>query len=65
VGIDISTPDPVLVRVSNQGAVPPSVRSNFFEKYTTFGKKGGTGLGTYSAQLAARTMGYGPVDGVL
>jgi signal transduction histidine kinase len=29
----------------------------FFEKYTTLGKRGGTGLGTYSARLMARTMG--------
>jgi hypothetical protein len=32
--------------------------SIFFEKYKTFGKKSGTGLGTYSARLMARTMGY-------
>ena len=43
--------------VGNTGMVPEAVRDCFFEKYATAGKKGGTGLGTYSAQLMARTMG--------
>jgi two-component system sensor histidine kinase/response regulator len=33
------------------------MHSTFFEKYTTSGKKGGTGLGTYSAKLIAETQG--------
>lgn len=41
----------------NQGTVPEAIRSHFFEKYRTHGKKGGTGLGTYSAKLMADTMG--------
>lgn len=43
--------------ITNSGAVPASVRQTFFDKYVTADKKGGTGLGTYSANLVARTMG--------
>lgn len=45
------------VAVRNLGAVPPEMRERFFEKYATFGKAGGTGLGTYSAMLIAKTHG--------
>lgn len=45
------------ILVSNKGAVPEDIRPRFFEKYATSGKEGGTGLGTYSASLIARTMG--------
>ena len=45
------------VAVCNQGEVPPEIRDRFFEKYATAGKKQGTGLGTYSAKLIARTHG--------
>ncbi len=41
--------------IHNQGAVPPEIRERFFEKYSTSGKTGGTGLGTYSASLIAET----------
>lgn len=41
----------------NQGEVPPAVRQRFFEKYATWGKAHGTGLGTYSARLMVRTLG--------
>lgn len=43
------------IAVSNAGAVPTSIRKNFFEKYVTAGKKDGTGLGTYGARLIAET----------
>lgn len=43
--------------IHNSGAVPVEIRDRFFEKYVTFGKESGTGLGTYSAALMARTMG--------
>ncbi|MDH5300536.1 MAG: hybrid sensor histidine kinase/response regulator [Gammaproteobacteria bacterium] len=41
------------VRIHNQGVVPEVLRGCFFEKFSTAGKKGGTGLGTYSARLSA------------
>ncbi len=64
--------DPVRVEVRREGglaevsvwnprAVPQDMRSRFFERYATFGKVGGTGMGTYSARLMARAMG-GSVD---
>jgi DNA-binding response OmpR family regulator len=46
-----------IISIHNQGAVPAEIRENFFEKYTTSGKKNGTGLGTYSAKLIAETLG--------
>ena len=46
------------ITIRNKGAVPESIRSIFFEKYSTPGKPGGTGIGTYSAKLIADTMGY-------
>ena len=42
----------------NKGAVPKEIRAQFFGKYKTHGKRGGTGLGTYSARLIAEAMGY-------
>jgi signal transduction histidine kinase len=49
--------DKALIRIHNQGAVPEEIREKFFDKYTTVGKSGGTGLGTYSAKLMAETQG--------
>ncbi|MEO5370519.1 MAG: hybrid sensor histidine kinase/response regulator [Magnetococcus sp. DMHC-1] len=44
------------IRITNQGEVPYDIRDRFFEKYVTSGKKRGTGLGTYSAWLSAKTQ---------
>ena len=44
------------VRIHNRGEVPQELRERFFDKFTTAGKSGGTGLGTYSARLMAETM---------
>jgi CheY-like chemotaxis protein len=49
--------DVIMVRIHNPGAVPDAVRAIFFEKYASSGKAAGTGLGTYSARLMARTQG--------
>ncbi|MEO5363136.1 MAG: hybrid sensor histidine kinase/response regulator [Magnetococcus sp. DMHC-8] len=49
--------DFVCIGIHNHGMVPESVQERFFEKYKTFGKEQGTGLGTYSAQLMARAQG--------
>ena len=51
--------NPAFIRVHNKGEVPAAIRDRFFEKYATSGKKGGTGLGTYSARLIAETQGGG------
>lgn len=46
------------VEISNRGAVPKEIRDRFFQKFKTFGKKRGTGLGAYSAKLIGDAMGY-------
>ncbi|MBF0184062.1 MAG: response regulator [Magnetococcales bacterium] len=53
--ISDTTVNRIIIR--NPGEVPPAIRPRFFEKYVTAGKQGGTGLGTYSAWLAAKTQG--------
>lgn len=50
-----------VISIHNQGAIPHEIRDKFLEKYTTAGKLGGTGLGTYSAKLMAETQG-GSID---
>ncbi|MBF0187646.1 MAG: response regulator [Magnetococcales bacterium] len=47
VGTDVS------ITLTNSGEVPEEIRDTFFDKYSTHGKKQGTGVGTYSARLAA------------
>ncbi|VAW37089.1 hypothetical protein MNBD_DELTA03-1418 [hydrothermal vent metagenome] len=42
--------------IHNDGAVPEELRASFFDKYVTWGKRGGSGLGTYSARLMAVTQ---------
>ncbi|WP_243366718.1 PAS domain S-box protein [Fundidesulfovibrio soli] len=49
------------IDIHNQGAIPPEIRERFFDKYVTSGKRLGTGLGTYSAQLIAKAHG-GRID---
>ncbi|MDR3641616.1 MAG: PAS domain S-box protein [Humidesulfovibrio sp.] len=46
-----------VVTLRNKGEVPDQIRERFFEKYATWGKSHGTGLGTYSAQLMVHTLG--------
>ena len=48
--------DAAEIQIHNDGVVPEPIRNKFFEKYVTHGKKGGTGLGTYSAMLMAKTQ---------
>ncbi len=45
------------ISVHNMGTVPASIRPNLFDRYVTAGKKGGTGLGLYSAKLVATVHG--------
>jgi two-component system, sensor histidine kinase and response regulator len=53
VNINIVRDDKLIITIHNEQAIPESIRENFFDKYTTQGKEGGTGLGTYSAKLMA------------
>jgi PAS domain S-box-containing protein len=57
VSVSLETGHPVVLTIANEGAVPRDLRETFFDKYSTSGKPGGTGLGTYSARLAAGAMG--------
>jgi PAS domain S-box-containing protein len=58
VNVDISPSEDVCtVTVANQGEVPPILHHTFFDKYATHGKKGGLGLGTFSARLMVEIMG--------
>ncbi|WP_051272183.1 PAS domain S-box protein [Fundidesulfovibrio putealis] len=45
------------ISIHNFGVISESIRDIFFEKYTTYGKHHGTGLGTYSAQLIVKAHG--------
>lgn len=49
--VSLKVASDVQVQISNRGAVPPSIRERFFDKFVTLGKRDGTGLGTYSARL--------------
>jgi signal transduction histidine kinase len=49
--------DVAIISIHNQGAIPLEIRENFFDKYVTAKKYGGTGLGTYSAKLMAEIQG--------
>ena len=46
-----------VIAVRNAQPVPLEIREHFFDKYATFGKMGGTGLGTYSAYIMTRALG--------
>ncbi len=59
--ISLDEDDEFLISIHNKGAVPLEVRDIFFDKYSTAGKKKGTGLGTYSAKLIVKTHG-GNID---
>jgi two-component system, sensor histidine kinase and response regulator len=56
VTVEIKVGSLIEICLRNAGAVPVEMRSRFFEKYATLGKRGGTGLGTYSARLLVETM---------
>ncbi len=42
-----------VLEIKNRRVIPEELRDCFFSKYTTSGKKGGVGLGTYGAKLIA------------
>lgn len=57
VSIKLHEGSPLLVSIDNSGAVPAAMRERFFERYASFGKPGGSGIGTYSAKLLADAQG--------
>lgn len=48
----------VKVSIHNKGEVPLPIQDRFFEKYASYGKQHGTGLGAYSAKLLAEVQGW-------
>ncbi|WP_319582454.1 PAS domain S-box protein [uncultured Pseudodesulfovibrio sp.] len=57
VSIVLDKGEDLTIIIRNQGEVPLSVRETFFDKYSTSSPARGSGLGTYSARLIARTHG--------
>jgi len=57
VAVHIIAGERVELRIHNDQPIPSEIRDRFFQKYSTVGKKGGTGLGAYSARLMAVTQG--------
>ncbi len=51
--ISVDKKESAIISIHNKGVVPEEIRDKFFAKFTTSGKKTGTGLGTYSAKLIA------------
>lgn len=54
--VTLSDENPLRVQISNPGVVPPELRERFFDKFTSHGKEGGSGLGTYSALMLANAQ---------
>jgi signal transduction histidine kinase len=48
---------PLEISFHNQSPVPEPIRAIFFKKLSSYGKRGGTGLGNYTAKLITRVMG--------
>ncbi|WP_321494092.1 hybrid sensor histidine kinase/response regulator [uncultured Desulfobacter sp.] len=44
----------VTIEIENKGLIPEPIRDKFFDKFVTYGKSQGTGIGTYSAMLTAK-----------
>lgn len=57
VTVTLTSGDPLTLAIRNQGEVPPAIRETFFQKYVRADTSPGSGLGTYSARLVARTHG--------
>ena len=56
--VNFKNNSPKTLSITNKSVVPKTIREHFFEKYKTYGKQHGTGLGTYSAKLIAEALGY-------
>jgi PAS domain S-box-containing protein len=57
VTVALTLTDSLVIAIRNQGEVPVSIRETFFQKYVRAESSPGSGLGTYSARLVARTHG--------
>ncbi len=50
-------PDSYRVVIHNEQVVPAEIRERLFDRYVTYGKPDGSGIGTYVARLIARVHG--------
>ena len=57
VKVDVSSEAAQVIDIRNPGVIPKEIRPRFFDRFASSGKRGGTGLGTYSAKLIARAHG--------
>lgn len=57
VRVQVALDEQLSVRLENQPAVAEAFRPHFFDKYSSLGKKNGSGLGTYSAKKLALAQG--------
>ena len=57
VRVQLHDQSPLRMAIHNAGVVPADIRARFFDKYVSAGKRGGTGLGTYSARMLAQAQG--------
>jgi PAS domain S-box-containing protein len=53
----VETGSTVRFDIYNRGVIPEELRESFFQRYTTSGKKNGSGLGTYVARLICELHG--------
>ncbi|QKE62795.1 response regulator [Aquipseudomonas campi] len=53
VRVAVEVGEQINIRLENQPAVAEAFRPHFFDKYSSLGKKNGSGLGTYSAKKLA------------
>lgn len=51
---DVSSRSFTIISICNQGMIPEEIQKRFFEKFVTYGKYKGTGLGTYISMLVAK-----------
>jgi len=54
VRVGVSSEGAHIIDIHNQGVIPKEIRPSFFDRFASSGKRGGTGLGTYSAKLIAK-----------
>ena len=56
VTVNLLNENPLRIVIHNKGAIPAEIRERFFDKFVTYGKEGGTGLGAYSAKMLAEAQ---------
>jgi PAS domain S-box-containing protein len=57
VQLSIKNKGDLQVDIYNKGVIPEPIRETFFDKFSTFGKARGLGIGTYTAKLITQAHG--------